>query len=115
MTTPENERPRTVPEIRGVGRAHHTAEREPDKPYSAVSYAAQYGITIEDAEDLVRDHGKFGHAAIERQIHDMLRRDLELRRRALMLDDAAVTEEDRAAADRIVQGKRSLFDIGRSM
>lgn len=51
-------RPRSFPEVRGLGGAEDRAG--PDNPYSAASYAAQYGVPREDVEDALRQYKTHG-------------------------------------------------------
>ncbi len=55
---------RTVPEIRGMSRDNRNSE---DDPYSAISYAAQYGITVELAEGFLARAST--HGQVVRQIN----------------------------------------------
>jgi hypothetical protein len=99
-----NDRPKTVPEIRGMDMSAEARERERvrERPYSAASYAAQYGITVEDAEDL-RDRYP-NHHQIVRAITAMLAADPDLKRRALMLEGTVeLTEEEQRFAGRANQ------------
>lgn len=93
MTERYDDRPRTIPEMRGL-----TKDKRPDpeKPYSKESYAAQYGIAVEDAEGLRQQYRT--HGEIKRAIYSMFSRDEGLRRRALMLDDVRTTTRGEAEA-----------------
>jgi hypothetical protein len=74
-------RPTSVPEARGM----KPVPPERTRKYSPESYAAQYGVTVEDARELI---GAFAdHAGVRDEIHRMLGRDEALRRRAFLLDD----------------------------
>ena len=73
------ERPRTIPEIRGFAAA--SKERDPAKKYSPASYAARYGIPLEDAEELVEQ--SHAHGDVERAINRVFSADPDLKRRAL--------------------------------
>ena len=73
------ERPRPIPEIRGFSAP--SKERDPAKKYSAASYAAQFGVPLEDAEALVE---KFhSHAEVVRAINRLFSADPDLKRVAL--------------------------------
>ncbi len=100
-----DERPRSIPELRGMTMNVEARERERgrEKPYSAASYAAQYGIRTEDAEEL---RGRFsGHHEIVRQITAMFGRDTELKRRALALDESGpLTPEEDERLRRTLRG-----------
>ena len=73
------ERPRPIPEIRGF--TPPSKKRDPAKKYSAASYAAQFGVPLEDAEELV---AKFhSHAEVVRAINRLFSADPDLKRRAL--------------------------------
>ena len=89
MTERYDERPRTIPEMRGLTKDERA---DPEKPYSKESYAAQYGITVEDAEDLRIRYAT--HGEVKRAIYAMFSRDEGLRRRALMLDGAKTTSPE---------------------
>jgi hypothetical protein len=90
------ERPRSVPEIRGM----KPIPPEREDSYTAGSYAAQFGIYVEDAADLIARHGKHAHKAIEREILLSLARDVEERRRALLQDEALEpTETEKREAE----------------
>jgi hypothetical protein len=91
------ERPRSVPEIRGM----KPIPPEREDSYTAESYAAQFGVYVEDAAELIARHGKHAHKAIEREILLDLARDAEQRRRALLQDErleASPTEQREAEA-----------------
>jgi hypothetical protein len=67
-----------VPQIR-TGRS--SFPRTNDKPYSAVSYAAQYGITVEEGESLIQQYTK--HSEIDLEIGIRMARDPEMFQRAV--------------------------------
>ena len=92
-------RPKSIPELRGMP----PVPRERQRSFSAESYTAQYGVTVEDGEDLREKHGKDAHAAIEREIHRMLAADADLKRRALMLDDFETTPEEEMEAMKLMR------------
>jgi len=96
-----DERPKSVPEIRGM----KPVPAERDRKYSAASYAAQYGVTVEDAKELV---GSFAdHTGVRGEIHRMLGEDEALRRRALLLDDpSGVTPGEEEVRDAYALLKR---------
>jgi hypothetical protein len=74
------ERPKTFPEQRGITQG--SEEREPQRePYSAASYCAQYGIPLEDAQDLVRRYKT--HGEIRDRIQLEYLSDKEFRKKAL--------------------------------
>ena len=75
--------------------------RNRERKYTAASYSAQYGIPLEDAEDLVGRCGS--HSAVERAIYAMLAADPELKRRALLLDGMTATEEEREQVERLLR------------
>lgn len=88
----------SIPEMRGMKPTPKNRTRK----YSAASYAAQYGITVEDAEDLVNRCND--HRAVEQAIHRMLSLDPELRQKALMLDgEVEMNEEEKARYERLAQ------------
>lgn len=92
----EDGRSFSIPEMRGMKPTPNDRTRK----YSAASYAAQYGITVEDAEDLVNRCGD--HRAVEQAIHRMLSLDPKLRRQALMLDgEVEMNEEEKARYERL--------------
>ena len=95
----------TVPEIRGI-----REDRRPDteRPYSAESYAAQYGIGIEDAEDLIAQAEPANHGVVKRRIYRRFSLEPELRRKALMVEDKAaiaLTGEEAKRMERTVGTK----------
>lgn len=100
-----DERPRSIPELRGmkpIDRKRYVGNPDERQPFSPESYAAQYGIPVEDAEDLCKTASN--HQDVERGILALYKRDPELKRRALMLDDdMGMSEEDRRVAERIAQ------------
>jgi len=123
-----DDRARSVPEMRGATRDDRPDHRE---PYGPKSYAAQYGITVEDAEGLVARHGT--HGEIKRAVYRMFSEDEGLRRRALMLgrtpdesptsagepplageasDPRTPTEEDEGRAARLLTPSRGKKDLG---
>lgn len=88
-----DERTFDIPEMRGMS---------PDKraggevPCSPESYAAQYGVTVQDAEDLAgrRKDGKAvksglysTHGDVKRELQRRFRENEDVRRRVLMLDE----------------------------
>jgi hypothetical protein len=74
------DRPRTFPERRGLTQGG--SEREPHRePYSAASYCAQYGIPLEDAQDLVRRYKT--HGEIRDRIQKEYLTDADFRKQAL--------------------------------
>lgn len=72
----------SIPELRGM----KPIPNERIKPYSAESYSAQYGITLEEAEVLIESHAT--HREIERRIYAMFVADPALKHRALFIDTA---------------------------
>ena len=88
------ERPRPLWEIRGF--TPPSKERDPAKKYSAASYAARYGIPLEDAEALVEQNPS--HQDVERAINRVLSADPDLKRRAL---DPFAEERERTARIRV--------------
>ena len=95
-----SDRPKTIPELRGMPAV--PAERE--RRYSPESYAAQYGIAVDDARELIARSDS--HPQIVRQILSRIAASPELKRRALMLDDASpLTEEEEQFALRALKGK----------
>ncbi len=78
-----DERPRNIPEMRGVSMRPESreAERDRERPYTAESYAAQYGITIETAREMMER--STSHRQIVRQITTLFTSDPDLRRQAL--------------------------------
>lgn len=72
------------------------------RPYSAESYAAQYGITVEWGQELREQHGT--HQEIERAILAAFKADSQLKARALMLEEQVVlTEEEKTLVGRARQ------------
>lgn len=59
-----------------------------ERPFSAESYAAQYGITVEDAAEMLETSQRSSHPQMHRQILAMFMADPDLKHRALMLTDA---------------------------
>lgn len=93
-----NERPRSIPEMRGMP----PIPRDRERPYTPESYAAQYGITVEDAEELVEAYTN--HRAIERAIVRMFKAEPSLKDRALFLSaDDKPTDEEKRIADRLLR------------
>lgn len=81
---------RSIPEIRGMA----PTPRDRTTKYSANSYAAQYGITVDDAEEMLERCDT--HQQVERMIFASYKADPELKRRALVLDETIVlTEEEK--------------------
>lgn len=92
-----DELPRSVCEMRGMP----AIDRDRERPFSPASYAAQYGITIEDAQDLVASSNS--HPQIHRQILAMFKADRELKERALMLGDRrAMTDDEKRVANTLL-------------
>ena len=102
----------SIPELRGM-----SPDRRPngERPYSPESYAAQYGITVEDATDLIAN-GK-SHGEVKRQIYRMFTNDPELRQKALepANDELPMSaeEKDRYArlVHRVLKGKGDWSDV----
>lgn len=93
---------RSIPELRGM----NAIPRDRMRPYSANSYAAQYGITTDDAQDMI--DGCETHQQVERMILASFLADPDLKRRALMVEGTIeLTEEELRLADR---AKRYLGD-----
>lgn len=70
-----SETPKTMPEIRGLTKDTRGPD---DRPYSAASYAAQYGITVEDASDFIEAaNGKHGQVLTQIFAHYKLRPDVK--------------------------------------
>lgn len=89
---------KSIPELRGMA----PIPRDRVAPYSAESYAAQYGITVEDAEDILERCET--HKQVERMILAMFKADPELKRRALALEETVdLTEEELRLAERARQ------------
>lgn len=84
----QDDRPRNIPEMRGVSMRPESreAERERDRPYTTESYTAQYGITIETAREIM--DRSTTHRQIVRQITTLFSNDPELKRQALFLNRA---------------------------
>lgn len=98
-----NNRPKTIPEMRG----HSPIPRDRVKLYSPESYAAQYGITVDDAEEFVERSSS--HREVERKIFALFREQPDVRQKALMLDEAAdLTEEEEELVHRILTGKQQV-------
>lgn len=98
------DKPKTIPEMRGMSMRPDAREREAnrERPYSPESYAAQYGITVEDARE-IRERSA-NHRQIVRQINAMFIADPELKRRALMIEDAKpLTEEEERLYGRMLK------------
>ena len=80
----------TIQEMRGM----KPPDAERTKMYSADSYAAQYGITVEDATEY-RERCET-HQQVERMILAAFKTDPDLKTKALMLEDQVVlTEEEK--------------------
>lgn len=93
---------RAVQQIRGMKDA---PPRDRVKPYSAESYSAQYGITVEDAEEL-RETCKT-HAEIEKSIFSMYAKDAELKKRCLIAEEnVTLTQEEMRLRDSVIEGLR---------
>lgn len=91
-------RPKSVPELRGMP----TIPRDRERPYSPESYAAQYGIDLEEAEHLVDN--SISHPQIHRQIIAMLQSDADLKERALFLsEEDEPTDDEKSQADRLLK------------
>lgn len=71
-------------------------ERDPARKYSSASYAARYGVPLEDAEELVARNAT--HQDIERDINRLFSADPDLKRRALnpLSEENAKIEEARS-------------------
>lgn len=91
------ERPKSIQEWRGI----KPPPPDREKKYSAESYAAQYGITVEDAESLREECSS--HPEIERRILAMFRSDPALKRRAMMLDEFSMSPQEIAEAEAIAR------------
>lgn len=81
----------SMPETRGMSMARERASSE--EPYTAASYAAQYGITVGDAVECgaKEEAGKpaksgMTHGQVKRIILGMLARDIELREKAMNIE-----------------------------
>jgi len=73
-----------------------------ERPFSAESYAAQYGITVEDAAEMLKTCAS--HPQMHRQILAMFMADSDLKHRALMLTDMLpVSAEEVADYERWMQ------------
>ena len=70
-------RPKTMQEHRGI----KTPPTDRTKPYSAASYAAQYGVKVEDAADLLERSGT--HQQVERGIFALYKQNPRVKDRAL--------------------------------
>ena len=89
---------RTIQGMRGMSPA--PADRV--QRYSAESYAAQYGITVEDAQEY-RDACET-HQQVERMILAAFRADPDLKAKALMLEEQVVlTDEEKRMIGRTKQ------------
>lgn len=73
---------RDIPEIRGMSLEEERGDLE--KHYSKASYAAQYGITLEDAEDVIATTSNHGQA--KAAITKMLTTNPDMMKKALFLD-----------------------------
>lgn len=83
--------------------------RDRTKLYSAESYAAQYGITVEDAEGFVETSTT--HADVERKIYAYFRAQPIMRQKALMIENVTdLTEEEEQLVKRILSGKQKVND-----
>lgn len=117
----DSDRTRSFVELRGG-----TADTRPDagEPYSAASYAAQYGITVDDAEALVEQYGT--HGEVKERIFKEYVCDPNFRKEALELGEqktCLLTDEERDQIEASVikalgDGKRpninaSLSEIAR--
>jgi hypothetical protein len=78
------ERPRGIPEHRGMPKDERPVD---EKPYTADSYAAQYGISVEEAETFIADSGK-QHGDVIRRIHRLYQEHPERRREAIQMLDS---------------------------
>lgn len=98
-TERSTERPLSIPELRGMP----PIPRDREQPYSAESYAAQYGITVRGAQDLLER--STSHQQIHRQILAMFQNDPALKRRALMLETTQpLSQEEEHRYRRILAG-----------
>lgn len=100
-----DDRPKTIQEIRGM----RAPEKDREKPYSAASYAAQYGITIDDAEELLARSNT--HEQVHRQIMAMYTNDPELKRRAMMSDDLPTGGSGKPRATTDIDGLEGVGSI----
>lgn len=70
----DDDRPKAIPEFRGM--PPEAQGRPPDRPYSAASYSAQYGVTLNEAEHLIARYassdGKTGHLQIKAEVESLL-------------------------------------------
>lgn len=92
----------SIPELRGMPRP----ERSPvDKPYSVASYAAQYGITLELADEMVYRFST--HGEIVSEIKKQLLESEQLMDRALMRGEHSLfpaENGDDEAARKVLEG-----------
>lgn len=69
-----------------VARGGNKDERSPaEKPYSAASYAAQYGVPMEDVQDFLATRGGITHGEVPHYIQKEHLSDPEFRQAALNL------------------------------
>lgn len=85
-----DDRPKLIPQRRGV--SEESGSRDPDRPYSMHSYSAQYGITVEEAKELIERYAspdrKTGHRQIRDEINGILALDPARRRTVLNAQEA---------------------------
>lgn len=79
-----------IPEKRGF--VFQKTERDPAKKYTPASYAAQFGVPLEDAEELVARNAT--HHDVVRDINRLFSADPNLKARAL---NPFAEEQERAA------------------
>jgi hypothetical protein len=85
-----DERTYSIPELRGFDGTRDAEERESNReqPYSAASYTAQYGLAIQDVEDILERC--FTHEQVVREIESDLMNDPELFQAAIKGEEIAV-------------------------
>lgn len=109
MTYIGENRVKNIPEWRGMIEIPDDRER----PYSKESYAAQYGITVEDAREFLEQCET--HTQVERMIFALYKSDPELKRRAMLMDEdeREPTDEEKRIANRLLRqlGLDPLYDL----
>lgn len=111
-----SDRPRSIPELRG----HAPIPPERTRSYSALSYAALYGITIEEAEEIRKRCGATGpgspdsaHRAIADEIMAIFRADKDRLMEAIGAGpEVEASEEEIERARRL--SARSMASIAES-
>ena len=98
-----------IPELRGMPPIPEDRERL----YSAASYCAQYGIPLEDAQEIVE--ACTSHPQAERMILALFKAKADLKKKAMLLDGDGqdLSIEEKRTANRLLRdlGMDTLYDV----